>query len=208
VDLVVVQVDLVVKAARAAGLAVQGVQVVVAAGLAVQGVQVVVAAATRPVGQVLGAQEVRVVRPGAGRARARRADRPGAFTARGQQAVPAAVGKLHRIRARHRSQPSIPPPAVALPAHQATARGHRQPQAAAVPEQGPTSLVSLAVACRALRTTPPGCAAQGSHRPSTRASAVMAVRAATALVGPAPVGPARAVVTARAVGTAPAAATG
>ena len=82
--LVVVQVDLVVKAARAAGLAVQGVQVVVAAaGLAVQGAQVVVAAAaTRPVGQVLGAQEVLVVRPGASRARARRADRPGAFTVR------------------------------------------------------------------------------------------------------------------------------
>jgi len=112
VDLVVVQVDLVVKAAQAAGLAVQ-----------------VVAAATRPVGQVLVVQEVLVVRPGAGSARAqradrpgasrararrvvrpgasgaraRRADRPGAFTARGQQAVPAAVGKLHRIRARHRS---------------------------------------------------------------------------------------------------------
>ncbi len=68
-DLVVVQVDLVVKAARAAGLAVQGVQVVVAA-------------ATGLVGQVLGAQEVLEVRPGASRARARRADRPGAFTVR------------------------------------------------------------------------------------------------------------------------------
>ena len=68
-DLVVVQVDLVVNAAQAAGLVVQGVQVVVAA-------------ATGLVGQVLGVQEVLVVRRGASRARARRADRPGAFTVR------------------------------------------------------------------------------------------------------------------------------
>ena len=87
-DLVVVRVDLVVKAAQAAGLAVQGVQVV--------------AAATRPVGQVLVVQEVLVVRPGASRARARRVVRPGASGARARRVVrPGASG----ARARRADRP-------------------------------------------------------------------------------------------------------